>query len=89
MLDERFYQYNVFSEKNGPNLTGGIANQDNVITVQIKTSYKQSDIRIDFLPKRVVDRCKDKDLLELEYLQFVEESTTGRFNINVKTIILN
>jgi len=59
-----------------PNLTSGQANRDNVITIQVQSSYRESDIKIDSLPTLIIDKCEDREILELEYLRLVDETTS-------------
>ena len=67
----------VFSEKNRPHLTNGYVNRDNVITIETQSSYKQSDIDIKFLPRRVVEKCDNKIFLELEFIRLRDKSLSG------------
>jgi len=70
-----------FEKKKQSSLTSGIADRNNVITIQIQSSFKPSDIKINFLPNRVIEKCENKDLLELEYLRFLDDSTSETITI--------
>ena len=66
-------------EKSQPNLVNGIATKKNIIEIQIQSSFRQSDINIDFLPRRVVERCETRNILELDYVYLRDETTSGKF----------
>ena len=67
----------MISGNSQPNLTSGQANRENVITIQVQSSYRRSDIKIDSLPRLIIDQCENKEILELEYLRLVDEMTSG------------
>ena len=68
-----------------PNLTSGQANRDNVRTIQVESSYKESDIKIDFLPRLIIDKCENQNILELEFLHLVDETTAGMCFVTSKS----
>ena len=67
------------SENVRPDLLSGIVNRQNVKKIEIESSFKQSDIAIDFLPRRVVEKCQEKNTLELEFIRLRDESFSGEF----------
>ena len=83
LFNKYFYQsiyfsnLNIISGNSQPNLTSGQVNRDNVITIQVQSSYRESDIKIDSLPRLLIDHCDNKNILELEYLRLVDESISG------------
>jgi len=66
----------VPTKKSQPNLVNGIATKKNIIEIQIQSSFRQSDINIDFLPRRVVERCEARNILELDYVYLRDETTS-------------
>lgn len=56
-----------------------MATKENVIEIQIQSSFRESDIMIDSLPRRVIERCETRNILELEYVHLQDETTSGKF----------
>merc|ERR1719259_142296 len=80
--DIHAYDFDQLPQKQSQlNFADGLATPENIIEIHVQSSYKPSDIKIDFLPRRVVERCENKKMLEVEYIRLGDATDNETFNI--------